>query len=236
MNAGTASAGRIDLPAGGLSNGNTATRRIAMKRLLSAALLSLSFLAGSATAGTFTDYGGFGKYKRSLADGGGCVSGTVGSTIPGRNYNVIVNFAAHRFSDKAEFNKAYFGFTTLDKKHGIDAGTLRAGAFMLCLEPGEYDIIGIEMLRAASTRKIRLPFTVEAGKNRYLGSLVFHSDPVHILRCSGLPNQSGVEIQDRFARDLPLIMALKGAIAPEPALLDAGQGLPYFFGCPDAGG
>lgn len=207
-----------------------------MKRTVFAALLSLSLVAGGANASTFTDYGGFGKYKQSLADGGGCVSGTVGSTIPGKNYNVIVNFAARRYGDKAKFNKGYFGFTTLDKKHGIDDGKLRAGAFMLCLEPGEYDIIGIEMLRAASSRPISMPFTVEAGKNRYLGSLVFHADPVHILLCSGLPNLSGVEVQDRLARDRPLIMALKGASEPEPAVLDAGQGQPYFFRCPDAGG
>ena len=207
-----------------------------MKRTVTAALLPLFLLAGGANASTFTDYGGFGKYRQSLADGGGCVSGTVGSTIPGKNYNVLVNFAARRYGDKAKFNKGYFGFTTLDKKHGIDDGTLRAGPFMLCLEPGEYDIIGIEMLRAASSRPIRLPFTVEAGKNRYLGSLVFHADPVHILLCSGLPNLSGVEVQDRFARDRPLILALKGAPEPEPAVLDASLGLPYFFRCPDAGG
>ena len=194
-------------------------------------LLALA-LSGGADAGSFDDYGGFSKYRQSLADGGGCISGMVGTTLPGKNFNVTVNFAGHQYSEKAQFNKAYFGFSTLDKKHDIDDGRLRASAFMMCLEPGDYDIIGIEVRGMTSTQHIRMPFKVEAGKNRYLGSLVFHSDPMRAASCGSI-NPDAVEIKDDYARDLPMIMKRKGATAPETHLLDAKQGMPYFFICPE---
>lgn len=183
-----------------------------------------------ATASSFSDYGGFGKYKQSLAKGGGCVSAVIGTTLPGKNFNVIVNFAGRQFSDKAEFNKAYFGFTTLDKKHDIQQNAFRASAVMLCLKPGDYDIIGIEMNRMTSTQAIRMPFTVTAGKNRYLGRLIFHRDAARAATCGSF-GTDGVEIQDQFALDAPLIAKLNGAISPEPALLDAALGKPYFYRC-----
>lgn len=194
-------------------------------------MISTMMFAQAVSAGSFDDYGGFGKYKRSLADGGGCISGMIGTTIPGKNFNTLVNFAAHRYTEKAAFNKAYFGFTTLNKKHDIIEGPLRASAFMMCLEPGEYDIIGIELKQTLSTVPIRMPFTVIAGRNIYLGRLVFSQDLVHNLGCSGVPNQFGVEIQNAFDSDLPFIMSRKGAIRPEPKILDARQGTPYFFSC-----
>jgi hypothetical protein len=182
-------------------------------------------------ASAFTDYGGFGKYKQSLQDGGGCISGTIGTSIPGKNFNTIVYFAGSQYGEKARFNKAYFGFTTLDKKHDIDSGTLRASAFQMCLKPGNYDIIGIEARGMESAKEVRLPFTVEAGKNVYLGSLIFHSDAVKALACGSI-NSQGVEIRDEFSRDTPLILGLKGAIAAEAKVLDAAKGPPYFYRCP----
>ncbi len=193
-------------------------------------LLTMAFTQ-AVSAGSFDDFGGFGKYKRSLADGGGCISGMIGTTIPGKNFNTLVNFAAQRYAEKAEFNKAYFGFTTLNKNHDIIDGPLRASAFMMCLEPGDYDIIGIELKQMTSKIPIRMPFTVIAGKNIYLGRLLFSQDLVHNLSCSGLPDQFAVEIQNTFDSDLPFIMKRKGAITPEPQILDAMQGAPYFFSC-----
>lgn len=196
-------------------------------------MITAMMFTQAASAGSFDDYGGFGKYKRSIADGGGCISGTIGTTIPGKNFNTLVNFAAHRYAEKAEFNKAYFGFTTLDKKHDIIDGSLRASAFMMCLEPGDYDIIGIELKQMISKTPIRMPFTVVAGKNMYLGRLIFSQDLLHNLNCSGFPTQFGVEIQNTFDQDLGFIMNRKGAIGPEPQILVAEQGNPYFFSCPN---
>jgi hypothetical protein len=182
-------------------------------------------------ADAFEDYGGFGKYKQSLADGGGCISGTVGTSISGKNFNTIVYFAGSQYGEKARFNKAYFGFTTLNKKHDIDTDSLRASAFQMCLKPGNYDIIGIEARGMESTKEVRMPFTVEAGKNVYLGSLIFHYDAVKALACGSI-NSQGVEIRDEFSRDTPLILRLKGAIAPASKVLDAAKGQPYFYRCP----
>lgn len=196
------------------------------------ACLALMLLAWHrpAAASSFIDYGGFGKYKLSPANGGGCVSAVIGTTLPGKNFNVVVNYAGRQFTDKAEFNKAYFGFTTLDKKHDIAQTAFRASAVMLCLKPGDYDIIGIEMSRMTSTQPIRMPFTVIAGKNRYLGRLIFHRDAARALSCGSIA-ADGVEIQDQFTLDAPLIAKLKGAAAPEPAVLDATRGEPYFYRC-----
>jgi hypothetical protein len=198
-----------------------------------AILLWIGALTGSQTleAKSFEDYGGFGKYKQSLADGGGCISGTIGTSIPGKNFNAIVYFAGKQYGEKAKFNKAYFGFSTFDKKHDIDDGKLRASAFQLCLIPGEYEIIGIELRGMESTQEVRMPFTVVAGKNAYLGSLVFHSDAVKAISCGSI-NSQGVEIRDEFPRDTPLILRLKAAIAPEINILDATLGRPYFYRCP----
>jgi hypothetical protein len=182
-------------------------------------------------ASAFEDYGGFGKYKQSLADGGGCISGTIGTSIPGKNFNVIVYFAGSQYGEKARFNKAYFGFTTLDKKHDIDDGKLRASAFQMCLKPGSYEIIGIEARGMESAQEVRMPFKVETGKNVYLGSLVFHSDAVMAIGCGSI-NKDGVEIRDEFSRDQHLILRRKGAIAAESRLLDAAMGKPYFYHCP----
>lgn len=201
------------------------------------AKFTLLMLAGSfaaslnVQASAFTDYGGFGKYRQNASEGGGCISGTVGTSIPGKNFNTIVYFAGSQYGEKARFNKAYFGFTTLDKKHDINTGPLRASAFQMCLKPGNYEIIGIEVRGMESTTEIRLPFTVEAGKNVYLGSLIFHSDAVKALACGSI-NSQGVEIRDEFSRDTPLILRLKGAIAPESKVLDAARGQPYFYRCP----
>jgi hypothetical protein len=193
-------------------------------------LLALA-LSDGADASSFDDYGGFSKYRQSLADGGGCISGTVGTSIPGKNFNTIVYFAGSRYGEKARFNKAYFGFTALDKKHDLDNSTLRASAFQMCLKPGNYEIIGIEARGMESTKELRMPFTVEAGKNIYLGSLIFHSDPIRTASCGSI-NPDAVEIVDDYARDLPFIMKRKDAITPESRLLDARQGMPYFFSCP----
>ncbi|MEY3372005.1 MAG: hypothetical protein RLZZ537_473, partial [Pseudomonadota bacterium] len=133
--------------------------------------------------------------------------------------------------EKARFNKAYFGFTTLNKKHDIDTDSLRASAFQMCLKPGNYDIIGIEARSMESAKEVRMPFTVEAGKNVYLGSLIFHNDAVKALACGSI-NSQGVEIRDEFSRDTPLILGLKGAIAPASKVLDAAKGQPYFYRCP----
>ena len=193
-------------------------------------ILTLAF-AQTVSAESFDDYGGLGKYKRSLADGGGCISGMIGTTIPGKNFNTLVNFAAHRYTEKALFNKAYFGFTTINKKHDIIDGPLRASAFMMCLEPGDYNITSIELKQMTSKVPIRMPFTVVTGKNLYLGRLIFSQDLVHNLNCSGFPDQFAVEIQNTFDDDLPFIMKRKGAITPEPQVLNAMQGAPYFFSC-----
>ena len=193
-------------------------------------VLSMPIIFNTANASSFVDYGGFGKYKQGVAKGGGCISAVIGTTLPGKNFNVVVNFASRESGDKAEFNKAYFGFTTLDKKHDLVDGKLRASAVMLCLKPGQYDIIGIEMNRQISTQPIRMPFTVTAGKNHYLGRLIFHSDTVRALSCGSLAS-NGVEIQNQFLQDSALIAKLKGAPPPEASLLDAAHGMPYFYSC-----
>jgi hypothetical protein len=82
-----------------------------------------------------------------------------------------------------------------------------------------------------STQEVRMPFTVVAGKNAYLGSLVFHSDAVKAISCGSI-NSQGVEIRDEFSRDTPLILRLKAAITPEIRILDATLGRPYFYRCP----
>ncbi len=201
-----------------------------MNKIKTLCLCYMLTISGAATASSFVDYGGFGKYKQGIAKGGGCISAVIGTTIPGKNFNVIVNYASKESGDKAEFNKGYFGFSTLDKKHDLVDGKLRASAVMLCLKPGEYNIIGIEMNRQMSTQPIRIPFTVTAGKNHYLGRLLFHNDTVRAVSCGSLAS-NGVEIQNQYLQDSALIASLKGALPPEASLLDASRGMPYFYSC-----
>jgi len=196
-------------------------------------LTLLAAFSSTAHASAFVDYGGFGKYRQRMSDGGGCISGTIGTTIPGKNFNFVVNYAEHERTDKAQFSKGYFGFTTLDKKHDIKTPALRASAFMLCLKPGNYDIVGIEWSRTESTLPIRMPFTVEAGSNLYLGSLILHNTAIADVSCGKMPGTLAVEVQDQWQRDMPLIMRLKDAVPAKPTRLDVQKGTPYFYTCAD---
>lgn len=198
---------------------------------LFAPLTLLVAFSDTTYASSFVDYGGFGKYRQRMTDGGGCISGTIGTTMSGKNFNFVVNYAPNEITNRAVFNKGYFGFSTLDKKHDINTPDLRSSAFMLCLKPGNYDIVGFEWSRTESTLPIRMPFRVEAGSNLYLGSFILHDTSIADVACGKMPGTLAVEVQDQWQRDVPLIMQLKDAAPPKPQRLDVQKGSPYFYRC-----
>lgn len=195
--------------------------------------LALLMAAPMASASSFTFDGTiFADYGKSIAAGGGCIYGSVGTTHPGKNFNFIVTFAAEANVEK-DRKRAYFGFSTLDKRHDFDDGDLRASVFRMCLKPGNYRLVGIDALGMHNTKRVYVPFTVEANKHFYIGSFLFHSATSAPARCKRPVAPVFVEYRDEHVRDLPVIMKSEkfGGIEPEVRVMDPAAGYPYFQSC-----
>ncbi|WP_155844855.1 hypothetical protein [Arenimonas oryziterrae] len=98
--------------------------------------------------------------------------------------------------------------------------------FTVCLRPGDYRLTYVRFIFTAgeswNETPYNIPFTVEAGKNTYIGSISlqgFIPKAFYAPRPPSVPDCNGgahlVEISDQSARDLPLIMAGKH---PPPSL------------------
>lgn len=196
--------------------------------------VALALLAAAAGASSFTHYGPiYSNYKKAGDAGGGCISGSIGTTMPGKNFNVIVTFASEANAE-SNLKRGYFGFTTLDKRHDFDDGQERASVFRMCLKPGNYQLVGMNAQDSYNTQRVHVPFKVEAGKHYYLGSFVFHPATAASAKCNRARLPLFVEVRDEHERDLPVIMkpGKTVGIEPEVRLVDPASGHPYFQRCP----
>lgn len=196
-----------------------------MKLRVCVALLVLPF---AATAGTITSHGPFySSYKLSPANGGGCVSGTIGDAVPG-NRRAEVYFIAE--ADVASPRKSA-SFAYVDDA-GEDDFLPGIAAFTLCLKPGNYRIYGIATESVFSRERFSIPFQVVSGKNFYLGNFMFYGY-AHDPDCEDDSTNVFVGFRDEFARDLPhLAGGPDGASLPvEKRLIDPAGGAPYFARC-----
>ena len=194
--------------------------------------LAAAFVAPT-YAGKFIDYGPiFANYEQRAADGGGCISGSIGTTIPGKNFNVIVTFASEANAN-SNAKRGYFGFTTLDKRTDVEVNSLRASIFRMCLKPGRYHLVGINAQNQHNASRVHIPFDVEAGKHFYLGSFIFHTSLTKPEHCSRIPHSLFVEVRDEHERDLPIVEKPGKAIGIQPTvrLIDPSSGAPYFVAC-----
>lgn len=201
--------------------------------------LALALLAAvsGADASSFTNYGPiYSSYKKAGDAGGGCISGSIGTTMPGKNFNVMVTFVSEANAE-SDLKRAYFGFSTLDKRHDFDDGHERASVFRLCLKPGNYQLVGINAQNSYNTERVHVPFKVEAGKHYYLGSFVFHRATTASFKCNASMLPLFVEVRDEQVRDLPVIMKPEKSVGiePEVRLVDPSRGHPYFQSCSDVG-
>lgn len=191
-------------------------------------------IAPSATQGSSYSFYGtvFANYKQEANKGGGCISGSVGTTVPGKNFNFTVNFASEA-NNSSSVKLAYFGFTTLDKRHDVVVDTLRASVFRMCLKPGNYELVGISALGQYSVDRVHVPFKVEAGKHIYIGSFVLHTAESRPEKCSQVLRRMFVEVRDEHLRDLPIIMKPEKSVGIDPtvSVVASSTGQPYFVSC-----
>ncbi len=191
-------------------------------------------VANFAMASSFTSYGPiYARHKQSLEQGGGCISGSIGTTLPGKHAQTIVYFATEANAD-SNFKLAHFAYA-MDKKNDIADGQLRANVFRMCLKPGKYQLFGVSVTGTVSTERVRVPFVVEPGRETYLGSFVFHNTSSNRGRCSNAASWLYVEVKDESVRDLPLIMNREKSMGTAPAVevVDTSAGAPYFVTCMD---
>lgn len=195
--------------------------------------LAVLIAAPMASASSFTFDGTiFADYGKSIKAGGGCIYGSIGTTNPGKNFNVIVTFASEANAE-SDRKRAYFGFSTLDKRHDFDDGVLRASVFRMCLKPGKYELVGVNAMGMHNTQRVHVPFTVEADKHLYIGSFVFHRATTAPAGCKRPAPLVFAEYRDEHARDLPVIMKSEkfGGVEPEVRIIDPSVGYPYFQSC-----
>ncbi|MGH8604983.1 MAG: hypothetical protein ACREXR_20010 [Gammaproteobacteria bacterium] len=196
--------------------------------------LTLLLLAVSlyAPASSISNYGPVYAGLKQRGSGGGCITGTVGTTLPGKNFNMTVSFAAEGNSE-GHFKLGSFGLTLTDKRHDVVVGPLRASAFRMCLKPGRYEIIAMKADTTFSKTRVRVPFEVVGGEDVYLGSFIFHNAESNPQRCPGAPYRLYVEVRDESARDLLLVAKL--AKSPDTRtkvdVVDSSAGAPYFIEC-----
>lgn len=201
------------------------------KSLLACIILGLA-TGSSALASTHVFYGPvYSSYKKKLESGGGCISGSIGTTIPIR-LNIFLNFVSEKNADST-LKLANLSFLSYNKRneHHINAGMLRADAFTMCLKPGRYHLVGVTALGQYNAIRVHVPFDVEAGKHLYVGSFILHGITPKDCKPQTLP--MFMEIRDERARDIPLIMQARNAVGvePTPAIIDASAGEPYFISC-----
>lgn len=195
--------------------------------------LAVLMVAPMVSASSFTFDGTiFADYGKSIAAGGGCIYGSIGTTNPGKNFNVMVTFASEPNAEK-DRKRAYFGFSTLDKRHDFDDGVLRASVFRMCLKPGNYQLVGVNAINMHNTKRVHVPFTVEANKHFYIGSFVFHNATTAPARCKRPLPAVFAEYRDEHVRDIPTIMKSEkfGGVEPEIRIIDPSAGYPYFQNC-----
>lgn len=210
-------------------------RENTISRLSGAAAMGVGFscllAATLAWASSFTNYGPiYSNYKMAGNAGGGCISGSIGTTIPGKNFDVLVTFVSEANAE-SDLKRGYIGFSTLDKRHDVVEGQLRASVFRMCLKPGNYQLVGVNGRSLYSTERVHVPFRVEANKHYYLGSFVFHEAGAQV-QCGPRPPLF-VEVRDEHARDLPIIMKPDKTVGIEPEIqvIDPTAGSPYFGTC-----
>ncbi|MFZ5635905.1 MAG: hypothetical protein ACOY82_04895 [Pseudomonadota bacterium] len=182
------------------------------------ACLILGFLTcASAPASTLVFYGPvYSSYKKKLESGGGCISGSIGTTVPAK-LKLSVNFVSEKNSDST-LKLADVSFLSYNKpgEHAIMSGALRADVFTMCLKPGRYHLVGITALGQYNSTRVHIPFDVEAGKHMYVGSFILHGAGGQPADCGPPELPMFVEIRDEHARDIPLIMKAKNPVGVEP--------------------
>ncbi|WP_226468692.1 hypothetical protein [Luteimonas panaciterrae] len=195
------------------------------------------FLAGPAMADDVVFYGTvWAPYKQKLENGGGCVSGSVGTSYDIRNFSFYVVFASEKNSDSYR-KHAYFGYSSssdiFEKNVVYTDGAVKSSIFTMCLKPGRYELVGLKFGDMVSKQLVHVPFVVEAGKHVYLGSFVFHQAGQG--NCPQMIGTPHVEVRDEHERDIPRIALSKKAPKADPVVqvieIDASAGKPYFVAC-----
>jgi len=224
-------------------------------RLFLVTLLMLFALPASADA--FVGQGNaFSTFKPKPGEPQGCVSGSIGRRKIGKidkdRIGLAIVVQEYRFvgTRKQQTYIEYLYEPPGSKHNDYDDAGAFGKVFTACLPPGSYRLTQVEILFPAGSTINREPydiaFTVEDGKNIYIGSLSllgFIPKAFYALRPPSVPDCNAsaaphwVELSDQSVRDLPLIMAGKSPprTLPVVALPDPGPDHPVITRCRTGG-
>lgn len=204
-----------------------------MKPLSLAALIAASLLPQGSSAKSTLSYGPiYASYKQPPGKGGGCISGSIGSSLPLKNQNVAIVFLSEENAN-GTLKQAAFGFA-MDQRDDFSDGNYHASTFVMCLKPGAYRIVAFSALNAYNAQRVAIPFEVVAGKTIYLGSFTLHARNFDATTCQDQDRSHlFIRVQDEFARDQPVIQKnpIAAALPLEVRPVDTTLAAPYFVQC-----
>ena len=108
--------------------------------------------------------------------------------------------------------------------------------FIICLSPGIYNLVSLTtrdgIMESSSVQPFEMPFTVEHGKNIYIGSFTRNLGKPQ-KNCRRTPLQQFVQLSNESQRDIPLVMASKKhpSTIPDVSLLAPSNNNPYIVSC-----
>lgn len=217
---------------------NRITRGVFMRYIFLFACIVLGLATSPAThAKSIIFYGPiYSSYRKSLESGGGCISGSIGTTLP--TSLKLTLFIASEKNAASRLKTAELSFLSYNKsnEHQIYSGHIRADTFTMCLKPGRYELLGLIAIGLYTAERVHIPFDVEAGKHVYVGSLILYGQGTQPNDCDSPELPMFVGISNEQNRDIPLISSEKNfvGITPTPAIISPSLSQPFFVSCPSS--
>jgi hypothetical protein len=154
----------------------------------------------------------------------GCIAGSIGKASPGNAaFYVTLNIQGGAKQKYVSFIwDGMEGTIFMQKKAALREGDESRDAFLACVKPGRYTLHSTVISMGAATFSLPgsydIPFEVQAGQTRYIGSFVaypaFQADP-----CGKRLGELRVVARDRSDTDLAALSALEPS-NPFPVVVD----------------
>lgn len=172
----------------------------------------------------------------------GCVTGSVGILKDpsfDKNYHGLTLFFQEPQlfdANNSKFSVQYIHNRPVSKSNNYNDAYSYGVIFIVCVKPGIYNLVSLTtrdgIMESSSVHPFEMPFTVEAGKNIYIGSFTRNLGKPQ-KNCRGTPLQQFVQFSNESQRDIPLIMASKKhpSTIPDVSLLMPGNYNPYIVSC-----
>ena len=182
------------------------------------------------------------NFKAKKGDPQACVSGSVGILKDpsfNKSYHGLALFIQESRpfgASKAMSSIEYIHNRPASKSNNYNDAYSFGDIFIICLKPGTYNLVSLTMgdgiFKYSSVSPFDMPFTVESGKNIYIGSFTRNLGKPQ-KNCNDTSLQQFVQFTNESQRDIPLIMASKKrpSTTPSVSLLIPSNRNPYIVSC-----